>query len=66
MELIHNRGLYSDKQLIRLQETPDEVRTALILTLTLTLSLTLTLTLTLTPTPTVTLTRFLRARRRAP
>ena len=25
MEIIHNRSLYSDKQLIRLQETPDEV-----------------------------------------
>lgn len=25
MEIIHNRCLFSDKQLIRLQETPDEV-----------------------------------------
>ena len=25
MELIHNRSLFSDKQLIRLQETPDEI-----------------------------------------
>jgi DNA replication licensing factor MCM4 len=25
MEMIHNRSLFSDKQLIRLQETPDEI-----------------------------------------